>query len=219
MAEGLHNSGEIDVCLSDADLAAGLKAKDPAAYEELVHQYRPKFLGKVLGICKNLQDAEDIVQEIFLKIVEHIDDFKGNSALGTWLFMIALNTAREFLRKKKRRRIDDHEPVDDEKAEGGFWPRSPQHASPETILLARERFSRTLEACAQLPPRYQDALVACMKKEPEHGEGFLVAAGLGLPLSTFKIHLHRARQALHKKLQEQDAFEDARMESRQGKAA
>ena len=67
----------------------------------LVHQYSEPLYWKIRRIVLNHEDADDVLQNVFMKVWSHLDDFKGDSSLSTWLFRIAINEALDFLRKNK----------------------------------------------------------------------------------------------------------------------
>jgi RNA polymerase sigma-70 factor (ECF subfamily) len=95
-----HSSVQFDVN-GDAELVARARDGDPAAFEELVQKYERKVFRLAKNITNNDEDAEDVLQETFLKAYSHLDGFQGNSKFYTWLVRIAVNEALMKLRKRK----------------------------------------------------------------------------------------------------------------------
>jgi RNA polymerase sigma factor (sigma-70 family) len=89
--------------LQEHELIRGLKDKDEAAFRWLVEQYKDKIFNAVLNIVQDGDEADDCAQEVFIKVYESIGSFKGESALGTWMYRIAIRKALDNVRKKKTR--------------------------------------------------------------------------------------------------------------------
>src|ERR671930_1800798 len=87
--------------IDESDLVAQSRAGDTSAFNELVRRYEGKIFRLGLHITQNREDAEDVLQETFLKAYEHLDQFKGNSRFYTWIVRIAVNQALMKLRKRK----------------------------------------------------------------------------------------------------------------------
>ncbi len=84
------------------DLVFRIKNKDNKAFAELVDAFGIKVLNLCISFTKNLEDAEDLTQEVFTKVYQSINDFKGNASLATWIYRITVNQCCENLRKNKR---------------------------------------------------------------------------------------------------------------------
>src|SRR3954467_1690049 len=87
--------------IEDWDLVLASKAGDIAAFEKLVARYNRKLLRIAQHITHNLEDAQDVVQETFLKVFQNLDAFRGDSKFSTWLFRIAVNQSLMGLRKQR----------------------------------------------------------------------------------------------------------------------
>jgi RNA polymerase sigma-70 factor (ECF subfamily) len=94
----------------ETELVAKAKAGDPTAFTELVSHYDRRVFRMAKQITQNDEDAEDVLQETFLKAYSHLDNFQGNSKFYTWLVRIAVN---EALMKLRKRRSDKTVPLDD----------------------------------------------------------------------------------------------------------
>src|SRR6202167_581336 len=97
----------------ESALVANAKAGDTQAFSDLVKQYERKIYRLAQHITQNDEDAEDVLQETFLKAYEHIDNFHGNSKFYTWIVRIAVNESLMKLRKRKGNRfVSLDEPID-----------------------------------------------------------------------------------------------------------
>jgi RNA polymerase sigma-70 factor (ECF subfamily) len=162
----------------DAALVEGCRAGDRAAQEALYRRYRTRVYHLVLRIGGR-DDAEELCQEVFLKIFRNIAKFRGESQIGTWIYRLAVNSALTHVTRKPRERsLEDaqfEEPVVRE------VPRDPR-------LL--ERIQRAL---AQLPGGYRAVLVLHDVDGLSHEE---IAEIMGCRIGTSKSQLHKARQKM-----------------------
>lgn len=184
----------------EAALVARAKAGDAAAFSELVQRYDRRVFRMAKQITQNDDDAEDVLQETFLKAYTHLDDFQGNSKFYTWLVRIAVNEALMKLRKRRSdRTVPLDEPIDtgeDEVArEIAVWDQNPEET------YSREELARILdEAIQSLKPAYRTVFVLRDIEELSIEE---TAEALGLSISAVKSRLLRARLQLRDKLTRQ----------------
>ena len=90
--------------MTDKDFIEALKQGKRFAYEDLVDQYQGVVFNKCLSFVPNKEDAEDITQEVFVKVFNSIRKFRGNSKLSTWIYRITTNKCLEFIRKKNAKK-------------------------------------------------------------------------------------------------------------------
>jgi len=102
--------------MDERQLVKQAQAGDFEAFAQLIKANKHKVYGLVRRLTANIEDAEDIVQESFLKAIDRIDQFRGESAFGTWLSSIALNEARALHAKKRQ---FDLKPIEDYLPSGG----------------------------------------------------------------------------------------------------
>ena len=153
-----------------------------------------RYLRRLVGDA----DAEDVAQEVFVKVGQALDGFRGESKLSTWIYRIATNTAMDHLRRPSSAPAvrqassagDDDAAPDDELIADG----APLH---DDVLIRKD-----MNACIRglvdgLPEMYRTVLVLADLEELTNGE---ISEVTGLPLDTVKIRLHRARQQLRKKM-------------------
>lgn len=165
---------------------------DGLSFEQLVASHAPRLLGLARRLVGNHDQAEDVVQEAFLRLHRSLASFRGDSSIGTWLYRTVTHLAIDHLRREKlRQRIfffrasnDDPDPLS---SAADSRPR-PDHA------LAAGELNRALEqALNRLSPRQRSIFIL------RHHEGLSireVAETLGLEEGTVKAHLHRAVTAL-----------------------
>ena len=181
-------------------LVARAKAGDIAAFSELVKQYDRRVFRMAKQITQNDEDAEDVLQETFLKAYSHLDDFQGNSRFYTWLVRIAVN---EALMKLRKRRSDRTVPLDDPIDTGedelvrevAVWDENPEER------YSRDELGQILdEAIQSLKPAYRTVFVLRDIEELSIEE---TAEALNLSISAVKSRLLRARLQLREKLTRQ----------------
>ena len=132
---------------SEQRLIERAKAGEEEAYLKIVEDYKDQVFRLALGIIKNRQEAEDITQEVFIRVFKSIGNFKYRSLLKTWIFRIAVNVSKNFLKKKKEAfsletiEIEDNNP------------------SPSERLEYREKLEGFMEAIGRLPFRQQTVTI------------------------------------------------------------
>ena len=183
----------------DADLLARLRAGDEAAYEELVRGETRHLLAVARRLLRNEEDAQDAVQQAFLSAFRALPEFNGQSRLTTWLHRIVTNAALMKLRTRGRRPEDSIEDLLPTFLEDGHHTEQfSEWALPaDTKLLRREARAHVRAAIDALPDGYRTVLLLRDIEEMSTEEA---ARTLGLNPNTVKIRLHRARQALLKRL-------------------
>ena len=178
-------------------LVTRAKAGDLDAFSELVRHYDRRIFRMAKQITQNDDDAEDVLQEAFLKAYTHLDNFHGDSKFYTWIVRIAVNEALMKLRKRRSdRTVPLDEPIDtgeDEVArEIAVWDENPEES------YSRDELSGILdEAIQSLKPAYRTVFVLRDIEELSIEE---TAQALGLSISAVKSRLLRARLQLREKL-------------------
>jgi RNA polymerase sigma-70 factor (ECF subfamily) len=184
----------------EAALVTRAKAGDASAFSELVRHYDRRVFRMAKQITQNDDDAEDVLQEAFLKAYTHLDDFQGNSKFYTWIVRIAVNEALMKLRKRRSdRSVPLDEPIDtgeDEvPREIAVWDENPEET------YSREELAELLDQAVQsLKPAYRTVFVLRDIEEMSIEE---TAEALGLSISAVKSRLLRARLQLREKLTRQ----------------
>lgn len=151
-----------------------------SAFEELVISYTDAVYGHGLRFFGDPQAAEDVVQEVFIKVYRALDTFEGDSAFSTWLFRVTRNTCVDMLRQGKRRPV----PVDPLDIQSTS---TPDHAQRIVDAAALEQAMQTLQ------PEDKEALGAVTLFGLSYQEA---AQAIGVPLGTVKSRVFRARRTL-----------------------
>lgn len=180
---------------SDQDLLSAARAGDREALESLLLRYQSQVYGFGLRMCRDPEDAKDILQDTLLAMARSVRDFRGASSISTWLYAIA----RSFCVKKRRRgrslatvtpSIDTHSHPDAVQA-------AHPGPGPEQHLEKREVEALLARAIAGLAPMYREVLVL---RDIEGLSAPEVAEVVGITVDTVKSRLHRARLAVRQAL-------------------
>jgi RNA polymerase sigma-70 factor (ECF subfamily) len=178
-------------------LVVRAKSGDTEAFSELVNKYQNKIYRLAKHITQNDEDAEDVLQEAFLKAYEHLDNFQGNSKFYTWIVRIAVNESLMKLRKRRGdRTVSLDEPVDTGEEtvnrEIAVWEDNPEQR------YSRDEMQAILdEAVQDLKPDFRTVFVLRDIEELSTEE---TAAALNISVPAVKSRLLRARLALREKL-------------------
>jgi RNA polymerase sigma-70 factor (ECF subfamily) len=184
----------------EGQLVSAAKAGDISAFEELVNRYERKIFRLGMNITQNREDAEDVMQDAFLKSYQNLDRFQGDSRFYTWLVRIAVNEALMKLRKRKGDRfVSLDEPIEtgeeEVKREIAVWDDNPEQR------YSREEMQRILDkAVDDLKPDFRTVFVLRDIEELSTEE---TAEALGISVPAVKSRLLRARLALREKLTRQ----------------
>jgi len=159
---------------------------DLAAFNELVNRYRDRLMNVIGRMRISHEMVEDIVQETFLRIYQHRDRFDFHHCFSTWIYTIALNLARNELRKNKKYKFVDIFEMQNKEVEVAVEAKVPSNLGP--VLEA---------AIDALPEKYKTAFLLRDIEEMPYEE---VARVLSIPLGTVKSRVNRARAILREKL-------------------
>ena len=177
-------------------LVAAAKSGDTAAFEELVERYERKIFRLTMNITRNKEDAEDAMQDAFMKSYSHLKDFDGDSRFYTWLVRIAANEALMRLRKRRPNQFSIDEPIEGEEdlmpVELEDWGPSPEQRFAQTEM--REILSGVID---ELEPDYRTVFALRDVEELSTEE---TAKALGISVPAVKSRLLRARLKLRQKL-------------------
>lgn len=176
---------------SDEQLVIRVQKGDKHSFDLLVLKYQHKVLALVRRFVRDHAEAEDVAQEAFIKAYRAIHSFRGDSAFYTWLYRIAVNTAKNAIDARKRRPGSD---VDiDDIGEFAVSDSLKSEDSPENLLEAQD-LQRVVEATlANLP---EDLRSALMLREFEGMAYEDIAHVMGCPIGTVRSRIFRAREAI-----------------------
>jgi RNA polymerase sigma-70 factor (ECF subfamily) len=186
--------------VDESDLVAHAREGDTVAFGELVRRYEGKIFRLAQHITQNREDAEDVLQETFLKAYEHLDQFLSNSKFYTWIVRIAVNQALMKLRRRKAdRSVSLDETIDTGEdnivREIAAWGEDPEER------FSREELGELLDSAIKgLEPPYRSVFVL---RDIEDLSTEETADALGLSIPAVKSRLLRARLQLREKLTRQ----------------
>jgi RNA polymerase sigma-70 factor, ECF subfamily len=198
----------------DLELVRRVQAGDRAAFDLLVRKYQHRIAHLVSRYVRDQAEAEDVAQEAFIKAYRGLANFRGESAFYTWLYRIAVNTAKNWLVASGRRVPDQGvDAVDAEQYESGALLRD--GATPEREMLSREieaEIHRTIEA---LPRELREAITLREMEGLSYEE---IATVMDCPVGTVRSRIFRAREAVDRRLapllDETGAYDDGGGEAR-----
>lgn len=182
----------------EKELIARIVAGESNLFHELIRPYERMVYLSVLAMLRNDQEAEDAAQEVMINAFRYLKNFRGDAKFSTWLVTIAMNEARQRLRKAKAAQLESLD-EDKEGREGDFTPAvlTDWREIPSEALEKKEMREKLREAVKQLPPIYREVLVLRDLEELNQEE---TASALGINVSLVKVRLHRARMMLQKLL-------------------
>ncbi len=174
---------------SDQDLITAVLAGDGAAFTALVQRHRPPLLEMACRILGQREEAEDVLQDVFLSVHTHLHRFRGESKLSTWLYSIALNRVRNQIRKRGKRHYFS---IDAGSEESGNRRELPEKGPLVEEIVAQKRDAQFLRAAVEnLPENFRPIFIMHYYQHLPLKE---VAQRLEKPLGTIKVYLHRARK-------------------------
>lgn len=191
------NSAE---AVSDADVMLRVKAGDEAAFSYLVQKYRRPMVGFLFRFCHNPSAAEELAQEVFLRVYRSRTTYEASAKFTTWLYRIATNLAVNYARDTRHERPENTVRLDEPDQETGTTPDLADDAlSAEEQLLKRERLAAIRSKVNALPERQRVAVVMHKYQQMDYRE---IAAVLKLSESATKSLLFRAYETLREQLKE-----------------
>ncbi len=170
----------------DHNLMKRVQKGDMVAFNDIVDRYKDRLKNVIFRMLKSDEEAEDIVQETFVRVFQHRDSFDFRHCFSTWIYTIALNLARNELRKRKRFKFYDIFDMQGKENEI-----STEMDVPSNLPKAIEKAMETL------PEKYKTAFVLRDIEELPYDE---VAKIMNIPLGTVKSRVNRARAMLRDKL-------------------
>ena len=175
----------------ESKLIEQLQKGDLDAYGDVIREYQTSVYNVCLRILGNVQEAEDLTQDAFLRAYRNISHFDLSRPFGPWIRVLAANLCYNHLKKARLARV----PLEDER---GYLAQDPQRA-PEALLEISQEHQELYRKIWQLPESQRVAL------ELRHFQGLSyqeMASTLNLPLNTVRSHLYRARRKLAELLEE-----------------
>jgi RNA polymerase sigma-70 factor, ECF subfamily len=184
---------------SDLVLVKRVQRGDKSAFDLLVRKYQHKVVKLVLRYVRNPAEAEDIAQEAFIKAYRALPQFRGDSAFYTWMYRIAINTAKNSLASRDRSPIAYELDLNDPEESHGVQARLQDPDTPEGMALTEEIRLIVNSAIEGLPEELKTAIVLRELDGLSYEE---IAAAMDCPVGTVRSRIFRAREAIDKRLRE-----------------
>jgi RNA polymerase sigma-70 factor (ECF subfamily) len=180
----------------DLDLVKRVQEGDKKAFDVLVRKYQHKIANLISRYVRDPGEVQDVTQEAFLKAYRALPKFRGDSAFYTWLYRIAVNTAKNYLVARDRRPPEgDIDVADAVHYEGAGALR--ENGTPERLALRDEIEKTVFEAIEKLP---EDLRTAITLREMEGLSYEEIAQVMGCPVGTVRSRIFRAREAIEQRL-------------------
>jgi RNA polymerase sigma-70 factor, ECF subfamily len=182
---------------SDLSLVRRVQRGERGAYDLLVLKYQHKVVKLVMRYLRNPADAEDVAQEAFVKAYRALPQFRGDSAFYTWLYRIAINTAKNALAARERNPVSYELDLQGNDESSDMVGRLKDPETPEGLALTEEIRDTVNHAISELP---EDLRTAIVLRELEGLSYEDIAQTMDCPVGTVRSRIFRAREAIDKKL-------------------
>jgi RNA polymerase sigma-70 factor (ECF subfamily) len=190
----------VAVLSADAELVRRARARDDTAFRTIMERHNRRLYRIARGILRNDSEAEDVVQEAYVDAFTHLDGFRGDSSLATWLTRIVMNEALGRLRRQ--RPSVDLDILESRRVEARIipFPQAAASGDPERTMAQREILRLVERATDNLPDKFRIVFIARVIEGMSVEE---TADLLGLRPETVKTRLHRARRLVREQLDKQ----------------
>jgi RNA polymerase sigma-70 factor (ECF subfamily) len=195
-----NSSVSADAAVSDTDVMLRVKTGDESAFAYLVHKYRRPIVGFMYRLCRNPSTAEELAQEVFLRVYRSRTTYEPSAKFTTWLYRIATNLAVNHARDTRHERAENTVRLDEPDQETGTTPDlADESLTVEQRMLRRERLAAIRSKVNALPERQRVAVVMHKYEQMDYRQ---IADVLKLSESATKSLLFRAYETLREQLKE-----------------
>ena len=170
---------------------------DQQAFAEIVELYKDKIYYLGYRMLNNRHEAEDVVQETFLRVFKSLDRYDPDQKFSTWIYRIATNLSIDRLRKRKPTYSLDAD-MNDQEGLDGYSMLPSDDRTPESEFMISETKQTVYDAIESLPAKYKSVMVLRYLQEMSLQE---ISDVLDMPVTTIKTRVHRGREFLRKKLE------------------
>jgi RNA polymerase sigma-70 factor (ECF subfamily) len=184
---------------SDLSLVQRVQRGDKGAFDVLVLKYQHKVVKLVMRYVRNPAEAEDIAQDAFIKAYRALPQFRGDSAFYTWLYRIAINTAKNAVVARDRNPVDFDLDMTNTDESYEMQGRLKDSETPEALVLTDEIRTTVNAAIANLPDDLRTAIVLRELEGLSYEE---IAVTMDCPVGTVRSRIFRAREAIDSRLRE-----------------
>lgn len=194
----------------DIALVAEAKKGEMKAFEMLVNRYQQRVANVIAKFVRDHHEIQDVAQEVFIKVYRALPNFRGDSSFYTWIYRIAVNTAKNHLVAKGRR--IQNAPVEFEEAESFSSNEDYRNLDTPDAVYARDELEATMsKAIGALP---EDLKMAIIMREVDGLSYEQIAEKMGCPIGTVRSRIFRARDAVDQALRPLKVTENTRTESK-----
>jgi RNA polymerase sigma-70 factor, ECF subfamily len=186
---------------AEARFIERLAARDERAFNELVQLYGERVYRLVHRMLGRREEAEDMAQEVFVQVFKAIDQFRGDSKLGTWIYRIAVNTCKnrsKYLSRRHSDREEEFEPLAERSAVGDAAGASTEYAQPDQVVAGYQVETIVRRCISELDEDFREVLILRDLEDLSYED---IVAITGHPEGTVKSRLHRARAMLKAKVE------------------
>jgi RNA polymerase sigma-70 factor (ECF subfamily) len=187
--------------VSDHELVTRAQQGSERAYRELLGRYERPVFSIVFRMIRDREQAEDLAQETFVRVFNHIDRYDPKYKFSSWIFKIATNLTIDHIRRKELNTVSidgSRNATTAEQIEATAITIISPDENPEELLEAKELGEEIEQAIGRLRPEYRAAILLRHVEGREYQE---IAEIMGLPLGTVKTYIHRGRNELRDTLQ------------------
>lgn len=181
----------------DAELVARVQRGDKKAFDLLVLKYQRKILRLLARMIRDPAEIEDVAQEAFIKAYRALPQFRGESAFYTWLYRIAINTARNWLASQGRRPSAPNAIETEDGETFNETDNLTDISTPESMVASREIAETVNAAIEELPEELRTAIVLREIEDMSYED---IAQSMDCPIGTVRSRIFRAREAIATKL-------------------
>lgn len=185
---------------TDHDLVVLARTGSEKAYRELLDRYQRPVFSLIYRMVRDREQAEDLAQETFVKVFNHLESFNPKYKFSSWIFKIASNLSIDHLRKKEPETVSldgSRHATTAEETEASRIQVESRDENPEQFLEARELGAEIEQAIGKLRPEYRTAIVLRHVEGRPYEE---ISEIMDIPLGTVKTYIHRARSELRETL-------------------
>ena len=186
--------------LTDHDLVVRAQKGSEKAYCELLDRYQRPVFSLIYRMVRDREQAEDLTQETFVRVFNHIDRYDPAYKFSSWIFKIATNLTIDWLRKKEVPTVSidgSRYATTSDEIEASTITVESKDETPEELLIARELGDEIEQAIGRLRPEYKTAILLRHVEDKPYEE---IAQIMSLPLGTVKTYIHRGRKELQELL-------------------
>ncbi len=185
----------LELASDERDLVRRCLAREERAYRELIRRYQTPVVNLAWRITGSPEDAAEVAQETFIRVLRSLHTYDPERPLKTWLFKIAANLALDAIRRRKRRPVSIEDLFGED--EGPLLEAVEPGPGPDAQLMLDRSVERFDQLVREMPEHYQAILYLRYREDLAYEE---IAETLSIPLGTVKVRLHRAHEILRRKL-------------------